>query len=78
MRCVLDTSVLVAALRSRSGASAALLHEVAARKIELVASPAVFLEYEAVLKRERHGLAAEHVLSPAQLLNILRQKGAEQ
>jgi putative PIN family toxin of toxin-antitoxin system len=61
MRCALDTSVLVAALRSRLGASAALLHEVAARKIELVASPAVFLEYEAVLKRERHGLAAEHV-----------------
>src|SRR5277367_6276633 len=61
MRCVLDTSVLVAGLRSRLGASAALLHEVAASKMQVVASPALFLEYEAVLKREKHGLSAESV-----------------
>jgi predicted nucleic acid-binding protein len=61
MRCILDTSVLVAGLRSRSGASAAFLHEVAALRIQLVASPALFLEYEAVLKRESHGLRPNDV-----------------
>jgi putative PIN family toxin of toxin-antitoxin system len=61
MRVVIDTSVLVAGLRSRSGASAALLKEVAAKGIQLVASPALFLEYEAVLKREVHGLSAQFV-----------------
>ena len=61
MRIVMDTSVLVAGLRSRSGASAALLKEVAANRVELVASPALFLEYEAVLKREEHGLPVSFV-----------------
>ncbi|MGD0522147.1 MAG: putative toxin-antitoxin system toxin component, PIN family [Terracidiphilus sp.] len=61
MRIVMDTSVLVAGLRSRLGASAALLKEIAAKRVELVASPALFLEYEAVLKREEHSLPAEYV-----------------
>ena len=61
MRLVLDTSVLVAGLRSRLGASAALLHLVAAGQVEITASPALFLEYEAVLKRETHGLPMHHV-----------------
>jgi predicted nucleic acid-binding protein len=57
----MDTSVLVAGLRSRSGASAALLKEVASNRAQLAASPALFLEYEAVLKREEHGLPAQFV-----------------
>ena len=61
MRFVLDTSVLVAGLRSRLGASAALLRMVADGKFETTASPALFLEYEAVLKRETHGLASQYV-----------------
>jgi len=61
MRIVMDTSVLVAGLRSRSGASAALLKEVAANGLQLAASPALFLEYEAVLKREQHGLPQQFV-----------------
>jgi putative PIN family toxin of toxin-antitoxin system len=61
MLVVLDTSVLVAGLRSSMGASAALLREVAANRIEISASPALFLEYEAVLKREKHGLPGESV-----------------
>jgi putative PIN family toxin of toxin-antitoxin system len=61
MLIVLDTSVLVAGLRSRLGASAALLREIAANRVELVASPALFLEYEAVLKREEHGLPLQYV-----------------
>lgn len=42
-------------------ASAALLREVAGNALQLVASPALFLEYEAVLKREVHGLSAQFV-----------------
>jgi len=57
----MDTSVLVAGLRSSLGASAAVLKEIAANRVELVASPALFLEYEAVLKREEHGLPAQYV-----------------
>jgi putative PIN family toxin of toxin-antitoxin system len=61
LRLVIDTSVLVAGLRSRLGASAAILRAAAGSQFELVASPALFLEYEAVLKRERHGLPAQFV-----------------
>ena len=61
MRVVIDTSVLVAGLRSRLGASAALLHETTAKRLTLVASPALFLEYEAVLKREQHNLPVQFV-----------------
>jgi putative PIN family toxin of toxin-antitoxin system len=61
MRCILDTSVLVAGLRSKSGASARVLFEVAEGRVQLIASPAVFLEYEAVLKREKHGLNSDAV-----------------
>jgi hypothetical protein len=61
MRIVMDTSVLVAGLRSRLGASAALLKEIAANRVVLVASSVLLLEYEAVLKREEHGLPAQFV-----------------
>lgn len=61
MRIVIDTSVLVAGLRSSLGASAAVLRGIGANKVELVASPALFLEYEAVLKRDEHCLPAEFV-----------------
>lgn len=53
-RAVLDTSILVAALRSRSGASNALLRLVATGDIRPLISPALFLEYEDVLKRPEH------------------------
>ncbi len=48
---VLDTSVLVSAFRSRHGASHRLLGLVAERRLVLLATPALFLEYEDVLKR---------------------------
>lgn len=51
MRVVIDTNVLVAALRSRSGASYLLIEEWRRGNIEAVATVALFLEYEAVLKR---------------------------
>ena len=61
MRIVLDTSVLVAGLRSRSGASAALLGIIASGECVIAASPALFLEYEAVLKREKHELPIQYI-----------------
>jgi|SRR5579859_3519939 len=65
LRVVLDTSVVVAALRSRKGAGNAILRLVAERKIKLLATPPLFLEYEEVLKRSEqrlvHGLSTEQV-----------------
>jgi putative PIN family toxin of toxin-antitoxin system len=51
VRVVLDTSVLVAGLRSRRGASFQVLDAVAGQTVVPVVSVALFLEYEAVLKR---------------------------
>jgi putative PIN family toxin of toxin-antitoxin system len=58
MRVVLDTSVIVSGLRSSSGASSALLHQLVDRKFIAAASPALFLEYEEVLNRAEHRLPA--------------------
>ncbi|WP_172965247.1 PIN domain-containing protein [Candidatus Thiodictyon syntrophicum] len=51
MRVVLDTNVLVAASRSRNGASFALLQALRERRYVAVASVPLMLEYEAVLKQ---------------------------
>lgn len=53
-RVVLDTCVLVAASRSRQGASFALLQALRVNRFRLLASVPLFLEYEAVLKRPEH------------------------
>jgi len=55
-RVVLDTSVVVAALRSQVGASNAVLRLVATRRLTALATPPLFLEYEDVLKRPEHRL----------------------
>ncbi len=51
MRVVLDTNVLVAAARSRRGASHALLSGLPDPRFEPVVSVSVFVEYRAVLLR---------------------------
>jgi putative PIN family toxin of toxin-antitoxin system len=56
-RIVLDTSVVAAGLRSRSGAGNALLRLVANRRLVPLATPPLFLEYEDVLKRPEQRLA---------------------
>lgn len=53
-RVVLDTSVLVAGLRSRNGAANRLIVAAGQRRIVPMASTALFLEYEDVLKRPEH------------------------
>ncbi len=57
LRVVLDTSVIVAALRSARGASNALLALVAEQTIKPLVTTALFLEYEDVLSRAEHRLA---------------------
>ncbi len=56
MRVVLDTSIIVAALRSRSGASNALLRSVAMQELTPLITTALFLEYEDVLLRPEQRL----------------------
>jgi putative PIN family toxin of toxin-antitoxin system len=64
-RIVLDTSVVVAGLRSRLGAANAVLRLVARRTLRILATPPLFLEYEEVLKRAEqrlaHGLTVEEI-----------------
>lgn len=65
MRVVLDTSVIVSALRSRHGASNKLLQMAFQGSFKILATPALFLEYEDVVAREEH--RAVHRLTPDQL-----------
>ena len=64
-RVVLDSSIIVAALRTRHGAANAVLRLVAKRRLVALATPPLFLEYEDVLKRPEqqlaHGLTIEEV-----------------
>jgi putative PIN family toxin of toxin-antitoxin system len=54
MIVVFDTSVMVAALRSPSGASAELLRAARHNRLGVLISVGMILEYEAVLKRQQH------------------------
>ena len=54
MRLVLDTDVMVAAMRSDRGASRQLLLAALDRKVTVIASVPLMLEYEAVLTRAEH------------------------
>jgi putative PIN family toxin of toxin-antitoxin system len=65
MRLVLDTDVVVAALRSDQGASRQLLLAALDRRITMLASVPLMLEYEAVLTRpeqlDKIGLSAAEI-----------------
>jgi putative PIN family toxin of toxin-antitoxin system len=65
MRVVLDTSVLVAAARSRQGASLALVSSMPAQEFELCLSVELFAEWQQVLTRAENlppGQTAEDAL----------------
>jgi putative PIN family toxin of toxin-antitoxin system len=72
LRLALDTDVLVAAMRSRGGASWQLVDRALAREFTLLLSVPLVLEYEAVLTREEHrkvhGLS---VLEVEEIINSL-------
>lgn len=58
MRFVLDTDVVVAAMRSPTGASSALLRAARGRRVTLLVSVALFVEYQATCERAEHREAA--------------------
>ncbi|HYD89604.1 MAG TPA: PIN domain-containing protein [Vitreimonas sp.] len=66
---VIDTSVVIAGIRSPTGASAKVLEMVVSGRLEAAASTALGLEYEAVATRAEHLAAAG--LSRAEALIIL-------
>ncbi|WP_293531872.1 putative toxin-antitoxin system toxin component, PIN family [Phenylobacterium sp.] len=66
---MLDTSVLVAALRSRTGASNLILRRVAEGDLRPVVTTPLWLEYEAVLTRPEHQLV--HGFTPAEIQRFL-------
>ena len=54
MRIVLDTSVLLAATRSRTGASFQLISSLPRRDVEIALTVALYTEWQAVLTRPEH------------------------
>lgn len=66
LRAVIDTSVFIAALRSRSGASNLLLRMALLKRVEIAVSVPLVLEYEAVGKT----YAAELGMTPGDFLNL--------
>jgi len=73
-RIVLDTSVVVAGLRTRLGAGNAVLRLVATGRLVLLATPPLFLEYEEVLQRPEQRLA--HGLTPEKIEEFLAELAA--
>ncbi|MFZ2739346.1 MAG: PIN domain-containing protein [Burkholderiaceae bacterium] len=65
MRIVLDTSVLVAAARSRNGASFQLMSMLPTPRFDFALTIALYTEWQAVLTREEHipqGVSVDGVL----------------
>src|ERR1700739_4736945 len=59
MRVVLDTDVIVAAMRSPAGASAAILRKARQGQVRLLVSVPLAMEYESICSEAEHRLAAE-------------------
>jgi putative PIN family toxin of toxin-antitoxin system len=73
-RIVVDTSVIVAGLRTRLGAGNAVLRLVAEQRLVPLATPPLFLEYEDVFKRPEQQLA--HGLGPSEVDEFLAELAA--
>jgi len=65
---VIDTNVVVAAFRSRHGASNLLLRQVASGTVRVLCTTALFLEYEAVLARAETRTATGHSLDDVEAI----------
>jgi putative PIN family toxin of toxin-antitoxin system len=78
VRFVVDTSVLVAAIRSNSGASNLVLEAGLEGRFEFLISTPLLLEYEAVLTRSEH-LSASRLSVPevTELLDSICTNGTE-
>jgi putative PIN family toxin of toxin-antitoxin system len=69
MFMILDTDVIIAAIRSTKGASAEIVRRVLRSEIRIELTVALALEYEAVVLREEHLTAGE--LSAAEAMNVI-------
>jgi putative PIN family toxin of toxin-antitoxin system len=75
---VLDTSVLVAAIRGQTGASKALLAAALQSRIQFLISTPLVLEYEAVLTRREHLQASGLVIAEVgEMLDMLCAAGIQ-
>jgi putative PIN family toxin of toxin-antitoxin system len=75
MRVVVDTNVVVSALRSKRGASSAVLQHVGTGAFDLVVSVPLVLEYEDVLSRPELNINPDHATA---VLDYLSSVGIEQ
>ena len=69
LRMILDTDVIIAAIRSTKGASAEIVRRVLRGEMHIELTVAMALEYEAVVMREEHLRAGE--LTAADALNVI-------
>ncbi len=69
MILIIDTDVIVAGIRGRSGASAEVIRRVLSGQLVLAATVALILEYEAVATRPEHLAAA--ALGEREILNLI-------
>ena len=69
MLMILDTDVVIAAIRSTKGASAEIIRRILRGEIRIELTVAMALEYEAVALREEHLIAGE--LSATEALNLI-------
>lgn len=58
VRLVLDTDAVIAAMRSPTGASAAIVRAARQGRVQLLLTVPLAMEYEAVCRRPEHGLEA--------------------
>jgi putative PIN family toxin of toxin-antitoxin system len=78
VQVVIDTSVLIAAIRSEAGASKVLVAAALQARFEFLISTPLVLEYEAVLTRREHLLASGLSVSDvAELLDAICSTGIE-
>ncbi|MEO6786093.1 MAG: putative toxin-antitoxin system toxin component, PIN family [Chthoniobacteraceae bacterium] len=71
MRVVFDTSVLVAAARSRDGASFALISSIPSPHFQICLSVSLYSEWQAVLTRTEHLPSSETVADAQRFLRFL-------
>ena len=69
MRVILDTNVLVAALRSDMGVSSALVSQLPSERFQMALTVPLYLQYQDVLTRPEHMTGAS---TPDDIRNFLR------
>ena len=69
MRVILDTNVLVAALRSDMGASYAIVSQLPSERFQMALTVPLYLQYQDVLTRPEHMTGAS---TPDDIRNFLR------